>query len=60
MLGYSQAHIVCATMEDEKVTTNYVARKLKKLYQDTFEDVKKEKPGFRQVLKEQDIEAFHQ
>jgi hypothetical protein len=60
MLGYSQAHIACATMEDEKVTTNYTARKLKKLYQDTFEDVKKEKPGFRQILKEQDIEAFHQ
>jgi hypothetical protein len=60
MLGYSQAHIVCTTIEDEKVYTNYAARRSKKLYLDTYQDVKKGKPGFRQVLEEQNIEAFHQ
>lgn len=34
--GFAQAHIVCATMEDEKVYTNYVGRKAAKLYQDNF------------------------
>lgn len=34
--GFAQAHIVCATMEDEKVYTNYAGRKAAKLYQDTF------------------------
>lgn len=36
MRGFSQAHIVCATMEDEKVYTNYAGRRSKKLYQDNF------------------------
>ena len=36
MRGFAQAHIVCATMEDEKVYTNYVGRKAAKLYQDNF------------------------
>lgn len=34
--GFAQAHIVCATMEDEKVYTNYAGRKAAKLYQDNF------------------------
>lgn len=34
--GFSQAHIVCATMEDEKVYTNYVGRRAAKLYRDNF------------------------
>ena len=34
--GFSQAHIVCATMEDERVYTNYVGRKAAKLYHDNF------------------------
>lgn len=37
--GFSQAHIVCATMEDEKVYTNYVGRKAAKLYRDNFNNV---------------------
>lgn len=41
MRGFSQAHIVCATMEDERVYTNYVGRKSIKLYQDNFQDVKR-------------------
>ncbi len=36
--GFSQAHIVCATMEDEKVYTNYVGRKAANLYQNIFRE----------------------
>ena len=50
MRGFSQAHIVCATMEDEKVYTNYVGRKSAKLYRDTFQDVRNNRPGYRQML----------
>lgn len=39
MRGFSQAHIVCATMEDGRVYTNYVGRKSAKLYKDTFRDL---------------------
>lgn len=39
MRGFSQAHIVCATMEDEKVYTNYVGRRSAKLYRDTFQNI---------------------
>lgn len=58
--GFSQAHIVCATMSDEKVYTNYVGRKSAKLYKDNFQDVKEGKPGFHQFMKEQQVEVFHQ
>ena len=34
--GFAQAHIVCATMEDEKVYTNYVGRKSTKFYKNIF------------------------
>lgn len=37
--GFSQAHIICATMEDKKVYTNYVGRKSAKLFQDNFKDI---------------------
>ena len=37
--GFSQAHIVCATMEDEKVYTNYVGRKAANLYQNIFREL---------------------
>ncbi|MBP3476527.1 MAG: hypothetical protein J6K48_09445 [Lachnospiraceae bacterium] len=60
MRGFSQAHIVCATLEDEKVYTNYVGRKSAKLYINNYTDVKEGKPGFRQILEEQKIEAFRQ
>lgn len=40
MRGFSQAHIVCATMEDEKVYTNYAGRKTAKLYLRNFQDTK--------------------
>lgn len=45
--GYSQARIVVATMEDERVCTNWAGRTLRKLYKDTFSDVKAGKPGYR-------------
>lgn len=48
--GFSQAHIVCATMEDEKVYTNYAGRKSAKLYRDAFRDVRDDRPGFKQNL----------
>ena len=60
MRGFSQAHIVCATMDDEKVYTNYVGRKSLKLYRDNFRDVRDGKPGFQQLLEEQKMESFHQ
>lgn len=50
MLGFSQAHIICASMEDEKVITNYAGRKSKKLYKEVFQDVKAGKPGFSSVI----------
>ncbi len=46
MRGFSQAHIVCATMEDEKVYSNFVARKSLKVYKSIFPDVKAGKPGY--------------
>ena len=58
--GFSQAHIICATMEDEKVYTNYVGRKSAKMYRDNFSDVKEGKTGFRKILEEQNAEVFHQ
>lgn len=55
--GFSQAHIVCATMADEQVCTNYTGRKAAKLYKDNFRDVKEGKPGFRQIMEEQQAEC---
>lgn len=60
MRGFSQAHIVCTTLEDEKVYTNYVGRKSAKMYINNFKDVKEGKPGFRQILEEQKIKPFRQ
>lgn len=37
MRGFSQAHIVCASMEDEKVYTNYAGRGALKLYRGIFQ-----------------------
>lgn len=46
MRGFSQAHLICATMSDEKVYTNFAARSSVKVYRDTFGDVKAGKPGY--------------
>lgn len=34
--GFSQAHIICASMEDETVLTNFVGRGSKKVFQSIF------------------------
>ena len=60
MRGFSQAHIICTTLEDEKVYTNYAGNKSAKLYKQNFKDTKEGKPGFRQIMEEQKIEPFHQ
>lgn len=60
MRGFSQAHIICTTLEDEKVYTNYAGSKSAKLYKQNFKDTKEGKPGFRQIMEEQKIEPFHQ
>lgn len=60
MRGFSQAHIVCATMEDEKVHTNYAGRKSAKIYSRNFKDVREGRPGFRQIMEEQKTEPFRQ
>lgn len=36
MRGFAQAHIVCATMRDEKIYTNYVGRGIAKMYRSLF------------------------
>lgn len=60
MRGFSQAHIVCASMEDEKVYTNFVGRKSAKTFRSTFQEVRDKKPGLQQIVGEQHIELFHQ
>lgn len=60
MRGFSQAHIICTTLEDEKVFTNYAGSKSAKLYKQNFKDTKEGKPGFRQIMEEQKIKPFHQ
>lgn len=40
MRGFSQAHIVCASMEDEGVCSNYAARSMIKVFKRTFQEVK--------------------
>lgn len=53
MRGFSQAHIVCASMEDECVYSNFVARSSRKVYKDTFDEVRKGKIGYKQLVSEQ-------
>ena len=60
MRGFSQAHIICTTLQDEKVYTNYAGSKSAKLYKQNFKDTKERKPGFRQIMEEQKIKPFHQ
>lgn len=46
MLGFSQAHIICASMEEETVITNYTGRSSRTLYKEIFKEVREGKPGF--------------
>lgn len=47
MRGFSQAHIVCASMEDEAVLTNFTGRGSKKVFQRIFQE---EKPVQKQLI----------
>lgn len=58
--GYTQARIAVASMDDESVCVNSMGRKLKKMYQSIFEDVKAGKPGYLETLEKQGIESFKQ
>lgn len=58
--GYTQARIAVASMDDESVCVNSMGRKLKKMYQSIFEDVKAGKPGYLEALEKQGIESFKQ
>lgn len=52
MRGFCQARLVAASMEDQKVCTNFAARKLKELYRSVFQDVTAGKPGLSHRLTE--------
>ncbi len=58
--GFSQGRLVCASMEDEKVVTNYQARQLKKLFKETFADVHAGKKTFSRQCEEEGITPFRQ
>lgn len=49
MLGFSQAHLICISMADGKVITNYAGRKSKKLYQEVFKEAADKKTGYQSV-----------
>lgn len=58
--GFSQGRLICASMEDEKVITNYQGRKMKKLYKRTFADVHAGRKTFSKQCKEEGIKPFRQ
>ena len=58
--GFSQSRLVCASMEDEQVVTNYHARQLKKMFKETFSDVRAGKKTFSRQCIEEGIEPFRQ
>ena len=60
MRGFSQGRVICASMEDEKVITNYQGRNMKKLYKRTFEDVRAGKKTFAQQCEEEGVTPFSQ
>lgn len=60
MRGYSQGHLAVVSMEDEKIHTNFVGRKSKTLFKQTFEDVKNGRIGFEDLLIKTQSQAFKQ
>lgn len=58
--GFSQGRLVCASMEDERVVTNYQASQLKKLFKETFADVHAGKKTFSRQCEEEGITPFRQ
>ena len=49
MRGFSQAHLICAAMEEEKAYANFVARASIKTFRSVFSEVKEGKPGYSQL-----------
>lgn len=60
MRGFSQGRVICASMDDEKVITNYQGRNMKKLYKRTFEDVHADKKTFSRQCEEEGVTPFSQ
>lgn len=58
--GFSQGNLICASMEDEKIVTNYQGKRMKKMYQGIFADVRQGKKTFSQACEEEGIEPFKQ
>lgn len=58
--GYSSGRMVLVDIESEKVYTNYQARKGKKLFLETFKDVKEGKITFSQLCEKHEITPFTQ
>lgn len=58
--GYSSGRMVLVDISSEKVYTNDQARKGKKLFAETFEDVKKGKITFSQLCEKHEITPFTQ
>lgn len=48
--GHSEGHLICADMETEGVYTNSPARQMKKVYMQTFDDVRKGKAGYAEAF----------
>ena len=47
--GRFETHLICADIETEKITMNFRDPELKKIYITTFDDLKKEKPGYSNI-----------
>ncbi len=58
--GFSQARIAVASVGEERVYTNAMGRKLRKMYTDIFQEVKAGKPGYQEILEKQGIESYKQ
>ena len=58
--GFSQGHLVVVSMEDECVYTNQMARNSKNIFKTAFDDVKKGKIGFEELLTKTNKQAFQQ
>lgn len=48
--GHSEGHLICADMETENVYTNPGGRKMKKIYEETFNDVRKGRVGYAEAF----------
>ncbi len=58
--GYCNGRLILADMESERVITNFAARKSKKTFLDTFDDVKEGKITFSELCQKHEITPFTQ